>query len=180
MFWLPRGHFSACFGSQEGTLACVLAPKNAVYHVLTSQGGSLVFFANQEGTLACFFGSQEDTLAHVLAPRGHFSPRFSTIGPPLCTSQIFSETLGHKTRYCTARHGLFLKSNSCQARDHCSRWSFDIRKPKHDLILNQSVGTALSQDKTEHQETLPTFILVVWLAGNNSTFQNTENIEDKL
>ena len=29
-FWLPRGHFNACFGSQEGTLVCVLAPKRAL------------------------------------------------------------------------------------------------------------------------------------------------------
>ena len=49
-------------GKKKGTLARVLAPKRALYHVLTSQGGSLVCFANQEGTLACFFGSQEGTL----------------------------------------------------------------------------------------------------------------------
>ena len=55
-------------GEKKGTLASVLAPKRAVYHVLTSQGGSLVCFANQEGTLARFV-SQEGTLAHVLAPR---------------------------------------------------------------------------------------------------------------
>ena len=64
-----EGHFSTRFGSHEGTLARVLAPKRAVYHVLTSQGGSLVCFANQDGTLARFFGSQEGTLAHVLALR---------------------------------------------------------------------------------------------------------------
>ena len=64
-----EGHFSTCFGSQEGTLVCVLAPKRAVYHVLTSQGGSLVCFANQEGTLARVFGSQEGTLVHILDPR---------------------------------------------------------------------------------------------------------------
>ena len=64
-----EGHFSAHFGSQEGTVAHVLAPGRTVYHVLTSQRGSLVCFANQEGTLARFFGSQERTLAHVLAPR---------------------------------------------------------------------------------------------------------------
>ena len=68
MFCLPVGHFSVRFGSQEGTLARVLAPKSGVYHALTNQGGSLVFFANQEGTLACFSGSQEGTLAHILAP----------------------------------------------------------------------------------------------------------------
>ena len=32
-----------------------LPPKRAVYHVLTRQGGSLVCFANQEGTLAHVF-----------------------------------------------------------------------------------------------------------------------------
>ena len=48
-------------GEKKGTLAYVLAPKRAVYHVLTSQGGSLVCFANQDGTLTCFFGSQEGT-----------------------------------------------------------------------------------------------------------------------
>ena len=53
-----EGHFSAPFGSQEGTLACVLVPKRTVYHVLTSQGGSLVCIINKEGTLG-----------HVLAPR---------------------------------------------------------------------------------------------------------------
>ena len=42
-------------GKKKGTLAHVLAPKRAAYHVLTSQGGSLVCFANQEGTLARVF-----------------------------------------------------------------------------------------------------------------------------
>ena len=42
-----EGHFSACFGSQEGTSVHALAPKRAVYHALTSHGGSLVCFANQ-------------------------------------------------------------------------------------------------------------------------------------
>ena len=46
------------FGSQEGTLARVLAPKRAVYHVLISQWGSLVCFANQEGTLLAFLASK--------------------------------------------------------------------------------------------------------------------------
>ena len=89
---VPCADFLKGRGEKKGTLARVLAPKMAVYHVLTSQGGSLVCFANQEGTLACFFGSQEGTLAHVLAPRralwrmfwlpgGHFSAHFSTIGP---------------------------------------------------------------------------------------------------
>ena len=64
-----EGHFSASFGSQEGTLMRVLAPKRAVYHVLTSQGGSLVCFANKEGSLTHFFGSKEGTLVHALAPR---------------------------------------------------------------------------------------------------------------
>ena len=45
-------------GEKKGTVAHVLSLKRAVYHVLTSQGGSLVCFANQEGTLA-----------HVLVPR---------------------------------------------------------------------------------------------------------------
>ena len=56
-------------GKKKGTLVCILAPKRAGYHVLTSQGGRLVCFANQEGILALFFGSQEGILAHVLAPR---------------------------------------------------------------------------------------------------------------
>ena len=60
-----EGHFSKRFGSKDGTFARVLAPKKAVYHVLTSQGGSLVCFADQAGTLARFFGSPEGTLAHV-------------------------------------------------------------------------------------------------------------------
>ena len=80
VFWLPRGHFSECFGSKEGTLVLVLAPKMTAYHVLTSQWGSLVCFANQEGTLARFFGSQEGTLAHLLAPLVHI------IGQPLFMS----------------------------------------------------------------------------------------------
>ena len=43
---------------RKGTLVCVLAPKRAVYYVLTSQVGSLVYFANQEGILV-----------HILAPK---------------------------------------------------------------------------------------------------------------
>ena len=58
-------------GEKKGNLARVLAPKRAVYHVLTSQGGSLVCFANHEGTLACFFVSQEGTLVHVYQQFGH-------------------------------------------------------------------------------------------------------------
>ena len=52
-----------------------LTLKSVVYHVLTSQEGSLVCFVNQEGTLARVlapksslsphFGSQEDTLARA-------------------------------------------------------------------------------------------------------------------
>ena len=59
-------------GKKKGTLARVLAPKRAVYHVLTSQGGSLVCFAKQEGTLTCFFqqlghdgGGDCDPLVHI-------------------------------------------------------------------------------------------------------------------
>ena len=44
--------------TEEVTLVHILAPMRAVYHVLASQGGSLVCFANQEGTLT-----------HVLAPK---------------------------------------------------------------------------------------------------------------
>ena len=74
-----EGHFSACFGSQEGTLAHVLAPERIVYHVLTSQGGSLVFcrprghfgtlFWLPRGHFSASFGSQEGTLVRVLAPK---------------------------------------------------------------------------------------------------------------
>ena len=58
-FWRfchPRGHFSACFGSQEGTLARVLS---------------------QRWHLSIYFGSKEGTLAHVtlVAPsRAHHWP----------------------------------------------------------------------------------------------------------
>ena len=83
MFWLRRGHFSVRFGSQEGTLARVLPPKRTVYLVLTSQGCSLVCFANQERTLARFFGSQEGILAHVLAPRRPlYRMLFNNCSPP--------------------------------------------------------------------------------------------------
>ena len=40
---------------KKGTYSAFSPPKRAVYHVLTSQGGSLVCFANQEGTLVCVF-----------------------------------------------------------------------------------------------------------------------------
>ena len=66
-------------GEKKGTLARVLAPKRAVYHVLTSQGGSLVCFANQEGTLARFFGSQEGTLARVFQQFGHEEGRLTPL-----------------------------------------------------------------------------------------------------
>ena len=49
---------------EKVTLPCSLAPKRAVYHVLTSQGGSSV-------CLACFFGSQGGTLAHIFQQLGH-------------------------------------------------------------------------------------------------------------
>ena len=83
MFWLQRGHFSACFGSQERSLSC-----------FNQARGQFSVFCQPRGHFGMLFGSQEDTLVHVLAPRGHFSPRFSTIGPqggqlpppPLCTS----------------------------------------------------------------------------------------------
>ena len=39
-----EGHFSTRFGSIESNLVRVLATKRAVYHVLTSQGGSLTHF----------------------------------------------------------------------------------------------------------------------------------------
>lgn len=36
VFWLPIGDLSSFLGSQESSLACVLVPKRAVYHVLTT------------------------------------------------------------------------------------------------------------------------------------------------
>ena len=102
------------FGSQEGTLACVLAPKRAVYHVLTSQWGRLVCFANHEGTLvrvlapnrafkpvfwlsrghfSVRFGFQEGTLARFWLPRGHFSTRMPPPCAPLALGALRSSTL---------------------------------------------------------------------------------------
>ena len=106
-------------------LACVLAPKRAlklvflppkraVYHVLTSQGGSLVCFANQEGTLArvliprralyrtfwlpgghfiARFDSQKGALARVWLPEGHFSARFGSQEGTL--ARVFQQS-GHE------------------------------------------------------------------------------------
>ena len=69
-------HFLKSRGQTKGNLAHVLAPKRAVYHLLTSQGCSLVCFANHEGTLA-----------HVLAPRRALQRMFfSNWATPLCTS----------------------------------------------------------------------------------------------
>ena len=70
-------------GKKKGTLARVLAPKRAVYHVLTCQGRSLEWFVNQEYTFACFFGSQEVTLARVFQQLGH---EWGQLPPYPCTS----------------------------------------------------------------------------------------------
>ena len=48
-----------CFGSQEGTLVRVLAPKRAAYHVLTSQGGSLVCFATKRALWHAFLAPRK-------------------------------------------------------------------------------------------------------------------------
>ena len=63
------GHFSARFGSQEGTLARVFASKRAVYNFLTSQGGQFSVFFQLRGHFSARFDSQEGTLAHVLTPK---------------------------------------------------------------------------------------------------------------
>ena len=80
LFRFPRVYFSTRFGSQERTLAQVLAPRRALKRTFWLPGGHFI---------ACF-GFQEGTLSHVLAPRralyrmfwlpgGHFSESFSTI-----------------------------------------------------------------------------------------------------
>ena len=58
MFWLPRGHFSAHFGSQEGSLIC-----------FNQSRGQFSVLPTKRALWYAFFGSQEGTLAHVLAPR---------------------------------------------------------------------------------------------------------------
>ena len=59
MFWLPRGHFSVRFGSQEGSLLCFNQPR-----------GQLSVFRQPRGHYSTCFGSQESTLAYVLAQEG--------------------------------------------------------------------------------------------------------------
>ena len=71
-----EGHFSACFGSQEGSLSCFNQPR-----------GQFSVFCQPRGHFSMLFGSQEGTLVGVLAPkralywafwlkRGQFSARF--------------------------------------------------------------------------------------------------------
>ena len=63
---------------KKGTLARVLAPKRAVYHVLTSQGGSLLCFANQEGTLAHVLAPRRALYRMFWLPGGHFTACFGS------------------------------------------------------------------------------------------------------
>ena len=51
VFSFPGEHFSPQFGSQEGTLVHVLAPKRALYHDLISQGGTLACILTPKRTL---------------------------------------------------------------------------------------------------------------------------------
>ena len=101
-----EGHFSAYFGSREGSSAHVLASKRVVYHVLRSQRGILVCFANQECTLACFFGSQEGTLACVLkCPRRKLEhmrkhPPSSLLIPLPAASRTDESSVGSEAQAC--------------------------------------------------------------------------------
>ena len=53
------------FGSQEGTLSCVLAPRRALYRAFWLPGGHfIVRFGSQEGTLSCVF----QQLGHLCTP----------------------------------------------------------------------------------------------------------------
>ena len=50
-FWLKRGHLSAHFDSQEGTLAYILAPKRALKRTFwLSRGHFKTHFGSQKGT----------------------------------------------------------------------------------------------------------------------------------
>ena len=102
MFWLPRGHFSTRFGSQEGTLAHILAPKRELQHVFwLLRGHFSACFGSQEGSLSCFnqprgqlsvFCQPRGTFGMLFwLPRGYFSARFGSQEgdcPPLCTSLV--------------------------------------------------------------------------------------------
>ena len=64
-----EGHFSACFGSKEGSLSCFNQPKGQFSVFCQPRGHYGMLFWLPGGHFNARFGSQEGTLAHILAPR---------------------------------------------------------------------------------------------------------------
>ena len=71
MFWLPRGHFSTRFGSQEGSLSCFNQPRGQFSVFCQPRGHFGMLFWLPRRHLSSRFGSQEGTLAHVFQQLGH-------------------------------------------------------------------------------------------------------------
>ena len=95
-----EGHFSTRFGSQEGTLASVLAPQEGSLSCFEQPRGQFSVYCQPRGHFGTLFwlpgghfsarfGSQEGTLAHVFQQLGHC--------PPLCTSLLTGVNLNFVT-----------------------------------------------------------------------------------
>ena len=72
-----EGHFSAIFGSQEGTLAQVLAPRAGSWTCFNQPRGQFTVL----GHFGTLFWLPRGHFSTFWLPGGHFSTRFSTIGP---------------------------------------------------------------------------------------------------
>ena len=66
-----EGHFSTCFGFQEGTLRCLLSPQEGSLLCFNQTRGQFSVFCQPRWHFSVRFGSQEGTLASVpLPPEG--------------------------------------------------------------------------------------------------------------
>ena len=72
-----EGHFSAIFGSQEGTLAQVLAPRAGSWTCFNQPRGQFTVL----GHFGTLFWLPRGHFSTFWLPGGHFSAHFSTIGP---------------------------------------------------------------------------------------------------
>lgn len=100
-----KGEKKNRFSPLKRALKCAFLPtKRAVYHVLTTQGGSLVCFAYQEGTLARLFGYRVfQQLGYAPPPLVHITVEEAETGSWGDTVDLEGIQRKHPILECVAR-----------------------------------------------------------------------------
>ena len=76
VLWLPRGHFSTCFGSQEGTLACGFGSQESSLSCFNQPRGQSSGFCQPRGHFSGVLAPKRALKCALWFPKGHFSAFF--------------------------------------------------------------------------------------------------------